>query len=118
MARISCPCKRALNEREMAVVPPYSSLIIWRMPHFKKAKARLMGIITFLGGPLVLASAASDQGPVLNIKELHELAGTNGFTVYTNNPVLRPGGKGEWDAGALGSMTVLKLGNLFHIYYE
>jgi hypothetical protein len=40
------------------------------------------------------------------------------WQLLTNNPVLRPGAKGEWDAGALGSMSVLKVGNVFHIYYE
>jgi hypothetical protein len=40
------------------------------------------------------------------------------WQVYSNNPVLRPGARGEWDAGALGSMTVLKVGEVFHMYYE
>jgi hypothetical protein len=40
------------------------------------------------------------------------------WQIYSNNPVLRPGAKGEWDAGALGSMTVLQVGEVFHMYYE
>ena len=47
-----------------------------------------------------------------------DLAGTGHWEVYSNNPVLRLGTKGEWDAGALGSMTVLRVGDLFHLYYE
>ena len=40
------------------------------------------------------------------------------WSIYPDNPVLRPGAKGEWDAGALGTMTVLKVGEEFHMYYE
>ena len=40
------------------------------------------------------------------------------WQLFTNNPVLRPGAKGEWDAGALGSMSVLKVDEVFHMYYE
>lgn len=32
--------------------------------------------------------------------------------------VLAPGLNGEWDAGALGSMTVVKAKDTFHMYYE
>jgi hypothetical protein len=37
---------------------------------------------------------------------------------FTNNPVLAPRPAGSWDAGALGSMTVLRVGDRFHMYYE
>ena len=37
---------------------------------------------------------------------------------HPNNPVLTPGSKGTWDAGALGSMSVVKVGEVFHMYYE
>ncbi|HOU13889.1 MAG TPA: hypothetical protein PKZ84_12330 [Anaerolineae bacterium] len=40
------------------------------------------------------------------------------FKEYAGNPVLVTGSKGEWDAGALGTMSVLKVGDLFHMYYE
>lgn len=40
------------------------------------------------------------------------------WSVYPKNPVLRPGADGEWDAGALGTMTGLKVGKMFHLYYE
>ena len=53
-----------------------------------------------------------------SVQQLRGLAGTDHWAIYTNNPVLRPGAKGEWDAGALGSMTVLKVGKVFHMYYE
>lgn len=41
-----------------------------------------------------------------------------GWKVYEKNPVLTVGGKGEWDAGALGTMSVVKVGDVFHMYYE
>jgi len=37
---------------------------------------------------------------------------------YENNPVLTIGDSGTWDAGALGSMSVLKVDNIYHMYYE
>lgn len=46
------------------------------------------------------------------------LAGTKSFVPYDGNPVIRPGAEGQWDAGALGSMSVIKVGNTLHLYYE
>jgi predicted GH43/DUF377 family glycosyl hydrolase len=44
---------------------------------------------------------------------------TKGFTDYAEDPViLAPGAKGAWDAGALGSMTVIKVNGVYHMYYE
>ena len=37
---------------------------------------------------------------------------------YEHNPVVTVGESGEWDAGALGTMSVLKVGDVFHMYYE
>jgi hypothetical protein len=36
----------------------------------------------------------------------------------STNPVLRPGPPGTWDAGALGSMSVVRVGEQLHMYYE
>ena len=36
----------------------------------------------------------------------------------TSNPILTPGPKGSWDAGAIETMTVVKVGGSFHLYYE
>ncbi len=44
--------------------------------------------------------------------------GGSTWQVYTNNPILSPGPSGSWDAGALETMTVVKAGNLYHMYYE
>ncbi len=45
-------------------------------------------------------------------------AGTTGWKEFDGNPVVKLGEKGEWDSGALGSMTVLKVGTVYHLYYE
>jgi predicted GH43/DUF377 family glycosyl hydrolase len=37
---------------------------------------------------------------------------------YVDNPVIKTGEEGSWDAGALGSMTVVKANNNYHMYYE
>jgi len=66
-----------------------------------------MKLCTFLTASLLLAAPAF-TAPVK--------PGAGHWEIYTNNLVLRPGAKGEWDAGALGSMTVLKAGQVFHIY--
>ena len=58
------------------------------------------------------------MGQGVPVAGLRVQTGAGHWEVYTNNPVLRPGAKGEWDAGALGSMTVLKVGAVCHMYYE
>lgn len=52
------------------------------------------------------------------ISSLKDIASTEGFKQYENNPVLKTGPEDSWDAGALGSMTIIKVGEVFHIYYE
>ena len=52
------------------------------------------------------------------IESLKQMASTDGFKPYDGNPVLTTGPEGSWDAGALGSMTILKVGDTFHLYYE
>ena len=47
-----------------------------------------------------------------------KLARTDGFAVYSGNPILSPGKPGEWDACAIGSMTIIRVDDLFHLYYE
>jgi predicted GH43/DUF377 family glycosyl hydrolase len=65
----------------------------------------------------LLTNKLPDINPsVLNF--LRQIASTDGFKAYEANPVLQPGPEGKWDAGALGSMSVLKVGDVFHMYYE
>jgi hypothetical protein len=56
----------------------------------------------------------------LSEAQLRQLAGSTGFKSYALNPILTPGksSKGEWDAGALGTPCVIKVGGIYHMYYE
>jgi hypothetical protein len=53
-----------------------------------------------------------------SIQQLRNLAGKKNFKPYKRNPILKPGKNGTWDAGALGSMTIVMVNDLFHLYYE
>jgi hypothetical protein len=55
----------------------------------------------------VFSFLAMGQG--VCVDEIRAQAGAGHWEVDTDNPVFRPGGEGEWDAGALGSMTVVAL---------
>lgn len=52
--------------------------------------------------------------------QLREIAGKNGFQPCTTNTVVATGDStsGEWDAGALGSASVIRVGDVLHLYYE
>lgn len=43
------------------------------------------------------------------------LAGKSCWKEYPGNPIIRPG---DWDSWAVMSMSVVKTGNTFHLYYE
>lgn len=75
----------------------------------------LLILVVFLGSSNM---GNTETKPFTTLDQLRELAGSDHFVPYSNNPVLQPGAKGTWDAGALGSMTVLKVGNTYHMYYE
>jgi predicted GH43/DUF377 family glycosyl hydrolase len=62
-------------------------------------------------------NSQSEASPSI-LDSLKQIASTEGFKPYEANPVLQPGEEGTWDAGALGSMSVLKVGDIFHMYYE
>lgn len=70
---------------------------------------------------LILALIISCNKPKntsINIDSLKEIASTKGFQPYQGNPVIETGPKGAWDAGALGSMSIVKAGDTYHLYYE
>ncbi len=52
------------------------------------------------------------------IEGIKKISSTDGFNPYERNPVVDVGTEGSWDAGALGSMTVLMADGVFHVYYE
>ena len=69
--------------------------------------------------PQVSAQVApAETGQPLDLAALKSLAGRDGFRVYPGNPLLSPGAPGEWDAGAIGSVTVALVDDQFHMYYE
>ncbi len=67
---------------------------------------------------LFAARLAEMKRSALSTDAVRALGGKTGWNVYAGNPVLDVGEEGEWDAGALGSMTVLKVDGLYHMYYE
>jgi hypothetical protein len=65
------------------------------------------------------APAGQPSEPAEEILEgLRQIASTEGFRPYEGNPILEPGPEGSFDAGALGSMSVLLADGIFHMYYE
>jgi hypothetical protein len=64
-----------------------------------------------------VASAVADR--VAEAREAwHRLAGTTEWKAAPENPIVRPGGPGEWDEWAVMSMSVVRVGGTFHLYYE
>lgn len=78
-------------------------------------------ILNSCTGPHINTGAQDENLPEVKpevIESLKQIASTEGFEPYSENPVVKPGEDGKWDAGALGSMTVLKVRDVFHMYYE
>jgi hypothetical protein len=46
------------------------------------------------------------------------LAGRDRWKAYPGNPIIEPGKAGRWDCWAVMSMTVVRVGQTFHLYYE
>ena len=63
-------------------------------------------------------SDKQDPAPPAMIESLRRIGSTDGFKPYDGNPILEPGAKGEFDWGALGSMTIVRVGDVLHLYYE
>jgi len=55
---------------------------------------------------------------ILIVHQEQHLLHAQEWKEFENNPVLTMGETGSWDAGALGSMTVLKVEDMYHMYYE
>jgi hypothetical protein len=47
-----------------------------------------------------------------------QAANNHRFQHFDHNPVLAPGAAGHWDAGAIGSVSVIQVGSELHMYYE
>jgi len=73
----------------------------------------------FAGEMPTAENASKPESPeIFTNDQLKKLAGNEVFKPFEGNPVVGLGAQGEWDAGALGSMTVLKVGKVYHMYYE
>jgi len=79
---------------------------------------RLVALPVAAGLIALMPGGAVGSEESLDTQHLRDLAGAGHWAVYPHNPVLQLGAKGAWDAGALGSMTVLKVGDVCHLYYE
>lgn len=75
-------------------------------------------ILVCLAMALLLSTQAQAAKQTFSVADIRALAGNGEFKPYCGNPIISPGPKGEWDAGAIGSMSVVKVGKVFHLYYE
>lgn len=57
-------------------------------------------------------------GPADRVHTAVRWASRGRWQAYPRNPILAPGPPGSWDSGALGTMTAVGVGNLYHMYYE
>jgi predicted GH43/DUF377 family glycosyl hydrolase len=55
---------------------------------------------------------------IMSIDQVRILAGKGFWQPYERNPVLECGDPGEFDHAALGTPSVIKVGDVYHIYYE
>lgn len=83
----------------------------------QKTKYFLM-VLTFM---LISCQETTTNTPDLDptiVESLKQLASRDGFKPYEKNPVIDVGPEGSFDGGALGSMSVLLVDGIFHVYYE
>jgi hypothetical protein len=74
--------------------------------------------VTFVVSLLGWSGWSQEIGAVRAAREAAGWCSPGAWRDYTNNPILAPGSSGAWDAGALETMAVAKVGNLWHLYYE
>ena len=55
---------------------------------------------------------------ILTTDQVRKLAGQGFWQPYKGNPVVACGAEGEFDHAALGTPSVVKVGNIYHLYYE
>lgn len=52
------------------------------------------------------------------IERWRQMGGVGKWRIYSGNPIVSPGNAGAWDSWAVMSMTVVRVGDVFHLYYE
>jgi hypothetical protein len=80
-------------------------------------------ILTYANGDAcarfeILDAMSKPKADRLAPDEWRRLAGKNEWRKYPGNPIIKPGKKGQWDRWAVMSMSVVKVGDTFHLYYE
>lgn len=92
-----------------------------------KAALLILASLTLAAANMVTTPFLSAQMPPANHEadklakaalEATAWASRDCWQTFDNNPVLSPGSARTWDAGALGSMTVLRVGDVIHMFYE
>ena len=84
----------------------------------------VFGWLPYFACLIATAASAADNPPpaagtaAFTLAEVRALAGNEWFQALRGQSGVGAGRKGTWDAGALGSMTVLKVKDFFHLYYE
>jgi hypothetical protein len=53
-----------------------------------------------------------------SIDDIRRLAGLAKWKPYLNNPILTIGEDGAWDGWTLATMNILKVNDIYHMYYE
>jgi predicted GH43/DUF377 family glycosyl hydrolase len=81
---------------------------------FESGRGSRLGVLLLL----VCLAACADKRTSYLRKEWTKPVGKTGWRQYASKPIITPGKKGEWDSWAVMSMTVVKVGDTFHLYYE
>jgi len=95
-------------------------------PPFRRFVRLLTALTLVASATTALFARVSNKNPDQTLPEIlprdidavRSLGGTDHWNPYPRNPVIKPGKKGHWDAGALGSMSVVKVNGIYHMYYE
>ena len=83
----------------------------------QKTKYFLMVLAFMLISCQETTTNTPDLDPTI-VASLKQLASRDGFKPYKKNPIIEVGPEGSFDGGALGSMSVLLVDGIFHVYYE
>lgn len=78
----------------------------------------LRATVTFVVTLLCWSAWGQETAAVRAAREAVGWCSPGAWRDYTNNPILSPGSSGSWDAGAIETMTVVRVGDWYHLYYE